>query len=53
MRRYDRYGDPIEPEHIPPHEARCKNGWLGEDAEGRPIPCTRCRPHLTKRVTIR
>lgn len=28
------------------HAAACRRGWLGEDSEGRPIPCTRCRPHL-------
>lgn len=28
------------------HTKRCRNGWLGEDPDGRPIPCLRCRPHL-------
>lgn len=28
------------------HDAICDRGWLGEDLEGRPIACTRCRPHL-------
>lgn len=28
------------------HDARCHRGWLGEDDEGRPIPCYACRPHL-------
>lgn len=28
------------------HDAECVDGWRGEDAVGRPIPCTRCRPHL-------
>lgn len=26
------------------HAARCRGGWLGEDDEGRPIVCLRCRP---------
>lgn len=26
----------------------CHRGWLGEDLDGRPIPCLRCRPHLRK-----
>jgi len=33
-----------EPE--PTHDERCRRGWLGEDDEGRPIPCLTCRPHL-------
>ncbi|MCM0622843.1 hypothetical protein [Nocardioides bruguierae] len=28
------------------HAATCRGGWLGEDDEGRPRPCPRCRPHL-------
>lgn len=28
------------------HAERCRGGFLGEDAAGRPIACTRCRPHL-------
>lgn len=28
------------------HAAQCRGGWLGEDTEGRPIPCGVCRPHL-------
>ena len=28
------------------HDARCRGGWLGEDADGRPVVCHRCRPHL-------
>lgn len=30
------------------HAAKCRGGWLGEDAEGRPVPCDRCRPHLDR-----
>lgn len=25
----------------------CQGGWIGDDDEGRPIPCPKCRPHLT------
>lgn len=32
---------------LPPHD--CVEGWLGEDEEGRPQPCPRCRPHLVRR----
>lgn len=28
------------------HRTVCAGGWLGEDAEGHPIPCLICRPHL-------
>lgn len=28
------------------HAERCRRGWLGEDSEGRPIPCPVCRPWL-------
>lgn len=28
------------------HDPRCRGGWLGEDAAGRPRPCPRCRSHL-------
>jgi hypothetical protein len=28
------------------HASDCVGGWLGEDAEGRPRPCPRCRPSL-------
>jgi len=28
------------------HEHVCHAGLLGEDADGRPVPCPRCRPHL-------
>lgn len=53
MTRYDRYGDPIEDEDEQPiqHDARCHDGWLGEDHAGHPIPCLQCRQHLLKRNT--
>ncbi len=28
------------------HAERCRAGWLGEDADGRPIVCPLCRPGL-------
>ncbi|NPC96612.1 hypothetical protein [Nocardioides sp. zg-DK7169] len=28
------------------HAETCRGGWLGEDDEGRPVPCRRCRPWL-------
>lgn len=28
----------------------CTGGWRGEDDDGRPIPCPRCRPHAVKAV---
>lgn len=51
MTRYDRYGEPIdddEPTAYSPAEHQCDQGWLGEDHDGRPIPCLVCRPHLRK-----
>lgn len=28
------------------HDQECVGGWRGEDPQGRPIACVRCRPHL-------
>lgn len=36
----------VQPHRAVPHDPRCRAGWLGEDTDGRPIPCTTCRPHL-------
>ncbi len=45
----DRYGNPDERKCSDP---RCGNGrpkgWVGEDDEGRPIPCLQCKDHLLK-----
>jgi hypothetical protein len=30
------------------HANECRNGWLGEDADGHPIPCPTCRPWLLR-----
>lgn len=46
-RRRDRTGEPLDelPDELAaPH--RCRRGWVGEDDQGRPIPCITCRPHL-------
>lgn len=47
----DRYGD--EPSDASSfHDPRCRRGWLGQDLEGRPIPCLHCRPHLHKTADV-
>lgn len=49
----DRYGEPLGPEPETPkqiHDQTCVDGLLGEDHEGRPIACLRCRPHLIGRL---
>ncbi|WP_280475471.1 hypothetical protein [Nocardia asiatica] len=33
------------------HDRRCRRGFLGEDDEGRPIPCLVCKPHLRQTST--
>lgn len=35
-----------QPDPMRDHADRCRGGWVGEDADGRPIPCRVCRPHL-------
>ena len=51
--RYDRAGEIVEddsgPELFRVHDPRCRDGWLGEDGDGRLIPCLTCRPHLAGR----
>lgn len=50
----DRTGEPVEEEPPPHTEGDECNGWLGEDHEGRPIPCVVHRPHLDpKRLRYR
>lgn len=39
----------LDPDPAPPTH-RCREGWTGEDEQGRPIPCLACRPHLMPRV---
>lgn len=41
----DRSGDPVL-------DHDCRRGWLGEDDEGRPIPCLVCRPHLSRPANV-
>lgn len=36
----------VNPGVQPPHDSRCRRGWLGEDPDGRPRPCLTCRPWL-------
>lgn len=36
----------------PWHDPRCRGGWLGEDHEGRRIPCLVCKPHLIRRSVV-
>ncbi|WP_166502406.1 hypothetical protein [Rhodococcus erythropolis] len=44
----DRTGELVDDSPGPFHDPRCQSGWLGEDAEGHPRPCLKCRPHLAK-----
>lgn len=37
----------LEVHHPALRDHHCSAGWLGEDDDGRPIPCLICRPHLT------
>jgi hypothetical protein len=62
MSPVDRFGDPVEeppevsdewPDVDPPHDPRCRKGWLDADADN-PVPCLVCKPHLApgRRVRI-
>lgn len=46
MRR-DRDGELLELD-LAEESARhaCERGWLGEDWQGRPVPCLTCKPWL-------
>ncbi|QSE90307.1 hypothetical protein JWS13_17610 [Rhodococcus pseudokoreensis] len=47
----NRFGEDVEaatPSNRP-HHLDCKRGWLGQDLDGRPIPCIQCKPHLAHR----
>lgn len=50
MTRRDRYGEPAPAEPVPTatvdHDPSCRNGYLGEDDNGHPIPCPDCKPWL-------
>lgn len=53
MSRHDRTGEPIDDTTEPaPHDPQCRSGWLGEDLDGRPIPCLICRPHLAQTICL-
>lgn len=43
----DRYGD-SDSTKPPCRDPRCRKGWVGQDDEGRPIPCLYCKDHLIK-----
>ncbi|WZU31766.1 hypothetical protein Rruber_01228 [Rhodococcus ruber] len=30
------------------HDPCCREGWLGEDSDGRMVPCLLCKPHLRR-----
>ncbi|TFV67224.1 UNVERIFIED_ORG: hypothetical protein E4P37_03440 [Bacillus sp. AZ43] len=55
MSRYDRTGEPIEDDDPAPttatqaHDPTCRGGWLGEDDDGRLVPCLTCRPWIAER----
>lgn len=40
--RHDRTGEVIEDE-----PCGCDGGWIDRDAD-KPIPCTTCKPHLSR-----
>lgn len=41
-------GSTSTPGDPPAHS--CRRGFVGEDADGRPTPCTLCRPELVERL---
>lgn len=48
----NRYGDEADEPRRGDKAHDCRNGWRGEDDDGRPIPCLLCRPHLRTTATI-
>lgn len=49
----DRYGEErTDTASTPPLPHECDNGWLGEDEQGRPRPCLRCRPNLANPTKV-
>lgn len=48
----DRYGEVIELPVADIEAARHHDcdGWTGEDVEGRPIPCSRCKGPTVQRI---
>jgi hypothetical protein len=51
----DRSGEVIEqvPALGSPHDPRCRDGWLPETADERPVPCLVCRPNIGRQVEQR
>lgn len=47
--REQRERDDAAPDLDRLHRLACRDGWLGEDDQGRPVPCPRCRGHLDQR----
>lgn len=33
-------------------DPRCNRGWLGEDLDGRLIPCLQCKPHIHRAAPV-
>ncbi|NLE82383.1 MAG: hypothetical protein GX610_22965 [Rhodococcus sp.] len=52
MTRHDRTGEPSDEPTPRPHDPDCRAGWLGQDLDGRPIPCLQCRPHLARTAHV-
>lgn len=56
--RLDRTGEPIESGSAAATKSRrctdpcCNRGWLGEDLDGRLIPCLACKPHLSRTTDV-
>lgn len=50
LMKHDRTGERIDDEPRPAHDNQCRNGWLGEDLDGRMVPCLLCKPHLARVV---
>lgn len=49
MIRRGRDGEVLEVDEEDDDELhRCVGGWVGEDDDGRPLPCPTCKPWTTK-----
>ena len=55
MTHRDRSGEVIEqpPTIGSPHDPRCRDGWLPETTDARPVPCLVCRPEIGRQVEQR
>jgi hypothetical protein len=47
MMHRDRTGELVD--EVPTSRHDCTRGWVGEDHDGRPVPCFICKPYLTRR----